>query len=350
MRRGQTAIGVILACWCGGCGDDPLPSKASGQGVADATAGDAATGQHDAAQDLAAQDADAGRNSPNDAADSADAADSGVPLPKTATATIGGARPAKVTVPDGWALQDKWPLIVLLHGFSATGGMQDLYLGLSARSTSHGFVAVVPEGTKDKVGQQFWNATAACCNFANIQVDDVAYITSLIDEAIAKLRVDPERVYLVGHSNGAFMALRMACERADRITAVASLAGAMNIDPSKCQPSRPVSVLHIHGTLDNVILFAGGALFGNDYPGAETTVADWVKLDQCPPAPAKQSAASFEDLLLGEETDQTLWQPCGQGTQVEFWKINGALHVPVFNAKFKDELVSQLLARSRTKP
>jgi polyhydroxybutyrate depolymerase len=350
---GMRAQWLLLILPLLACGDPPLDGDPGGNPQIRATAND--SGQlSDAASDAAIDAADATSTV------TAGTPDAGAPvvtlpdaptvptLPAEATATIGGARPAKVTVPKAWKDQPLWPLIVLLHGFGATGGQQDWYLGLSARATQHGFVAVVPEGTKDKVGLQFWNATKACCNFAQIPVDDVAYVGGLIDESIAKLRADPKRVYLVGHSNGGFMALRLACELSEKITAIASLAGAADIDPGNCNNARPVSVLQIHGTLDNVIQFNGGAILGNPYPAAAKTVADWVAHDGCTGAGQPLEPVNFEDLLIGKETQRTRWQPCKEGTEVEFWQVKGALHVPIFNDAFRDALLLHLLARTRT--
>ena len=73
-------------------------------------------------------------------------------------------------------------------------------------------------------------------------VDDVAYVGGLIDEALRTWPVDPKRVYIVGHSNGDFMAHRLACERADVVVAIAGLAGAgIAIDGSGCSPSKPAT-------------------------------------------------------------------------------------------------------------
>ncbi|MSP92005.1 MAG: alpha/beta fold hydrolase [Myxococcales bacterium] len=362
MRRSQARLGpwMLLATCAVACDDRPLKEAVGVTArakTAQADAGLDAGTQSDIAD---ATDATAAVVTPTDIAMGVDAgapvvvlpdgfgaADAPAPLPGAATATIGGARPAKVTVPHAWDQQSKWPLVLLLHGFGATGAQQDWYLGISARATTLGFVAVVPEGTKDKVGLQFWNATKACCNFAQNPVDDVAYVTGLIDEAIAKLRVDPTRVYLVGHSNGGFMALRLACQIAPKLTAIATLAGAADMDATACKPAQPVSLLAIHGTLDNVIQFGGGAIVGNPYPSAAVTVAGWVQRNGCPAQGEKLTDVNFEDLLFGKETHRTRWQPCQQGTDVEAWQVDGALHVPLFNDAFRDAMLQHLLARVR---
>ena len=71
--------------------------------------------------------------------------------------------------------------------------------------------------------------------------------------------VHPGRVYLLGHSNGGYMSYRLACDASDRITALASLAGATFKSPSKCNATEPVSVLQVHGTQDDLVPYEGYA-------------------------------------------------------------------------------------------
>ena len=72
--------------------------------------------------------------------------------------------------------------------------------------------------------------------------------------------MDRKRVYLIGHSNGGFMAYRMACQSADLIAGIASLAGTDVPGPRPLPPSEPVNILHIHGTADDDRPYRGGAL------------------------------------------------------------------------------------------
>ena len=157
--------------------------------------------------------------------------------------------PAKVT---GLA-----PLVVLLHGYGSTAEHHDHYLGVTEQAATRGLFVLLPDGTHEVSGKQFWDATTACCNFTGTPVDDVGYLRGLIDEAIAKRPIDPKRVYVFGHSNGGFMAYRLACDIADRVTAIAVLSGSDLPRADQCKPDRPVSVLHLHGTADPLVTYAG---------------------------------------------------------------------------------------------
>src|SRR5205085_1985187 len=80
--------------------------------------------------------------------------------------------------------------------------------------------------------------------------------------------VDPRRIFVVGHSNGGFMAYRMACDHSDTVAAIVSVAGAMYDDARKCRAAHPVSVLQVHGPPDNVIPYQGTGINGANVPRA----------------------------------------------------------------------------------
>lgn len=279
---------------------------------------------------------------PADATDTATPADTANPKPPPPT-SIGGDRPAVVYAPSNYDPSKAWPLVILLHGYSANGFVQNIYLGLSGRTTQDGFILVVPDGTKDAQGNLFWNATDYCCDFYGVGVDDVSYVLSLIDEASAGYTIDDKRVYLVGHSNGGFMSYRMACDAPDRITALVSIAGATFKSESKCKGTGAVSVLQVHGTEDETIAFGGGLV----YPGAEETAGRWVTKDGCDPSGIAGDPLDIDDQVGGAETQVTRWQGCDAGTSVELWAMQGSTHIPAFSAAFAEKAMAFLLAHSR---
>ncbi len=264
-------------------------------------------------------------------------------------ATVGGERPAKVVMPGKWDGCTRHPLVILLHGYTANSLVQDIYLGLSANAAKHGFVLLLPNATKSSKGNPFWNATETCCDFEHQNPDDVGYIRGLILEATAKLPVDPARVYLVGHSNGGFMSFRMACDEAELITGIASLAGSVTPTASACKPAKPVHVLQIHGTKDATVKYEGGKLSWNkvSYPSAEDTVKRWRGLNGCPEGAQPDSKADFDSSVAGEETTIRSWTGCKDGTSATLWKMQDAGHVPGINAAFKTALLEHVLAWRR---
>ena len=237
------------------------------------------------------------------------------------------ARPYRLVVPPGYYGQPL-PLVILLHGYSGSGQTIDNYLNMSSIARARTFFLATPDGTIDALGYRYWNATDACCAAnAPVPADDVAYLTAVIDDVSSKYNVDPKRVYIIGHSNGGFMAHRMACDRAARIAAVVSIAGAQWNYLPYCRPSEPVSVLQVHGTSDTLILYNGGP----GYPGARTTVADWAMLNRC--STSFYTAAVWDlDTQPGVETVREMVVGCPSGVGVELWSMLFASHAPSFSA------------------
>jgi polyhydroxybutyrate depolymerase len=263
---------------------------------------------------------------------------------------VGGDRPATLYVPPSYAKGTPAPLLVMLHGYGVSGVVEDIYLGLRAVAAAKGFLYVHPDGTVDEKGSRFWNATDGCCDMYGKGIDDSSYLAGLVAEIEKAVDVDRKRVYFIGHSNGGFMSYRMACDHADIVAAIGSLAGAMWLDTSKCRPSAPVSVLEVHGTADTEVAY-GGALDGGvleKYPGAETSVEDWVTLDGCAATPATPPPLDLESSLPGAETTVERWaKGCKPGGGVELWTIHGGTHIPNFGPAYLEDLTSFLLAHPK---
>ncbi len=315
-------LGWSLALAVSACGTNATTT-------ADATASDDAA----LASDVTSTDAAAGTDA--------------VSLPAPHTDTLGGARPVTVTVPDAWTPEKKWPLVLVLHGYGASGAVQSAFLGVEARATQFGYVTLAPDGTRDPTGNLFWNATPACCDFGHVDIDDVAYLTGLIDDAIAKLAVDPARVYVVGHSNGGFMAYRLACEKSAKINAIAVIAGATDMDPKACINPKPVNLLHIHGTSDATIAYNGGTIEGGQFPSAQESIGQWLTRDACDVTPTSAGQSDFDMVVDGAETTRLQYPNCPNGLAVEHWKMVGSGHIPAFTDEFRDALAAWMVARVR---
>ena len=179
------------------------------------------------------------------------------------------------------------------------------------------FIVAYPEGTRRE-----WNAGTCCGSAPSRNPDDVGYLTRVLDQVEADYSIDKTRVFVAGVSNGAMMAYRFACERAGRVTAVGSVAGAGVVDG--CQPSRPVSVLEIHGTEDQLIPYEGGkpsaveAQNAPPYTSTPVMVRRWAEIDRCPsPSPAK---------VTGPVKTET-WTGCANGSAVSLVSGQGGGHI-----------------------
>ncbi|MBS1150886.1 MAG: uncharacterized protein H6Q89_2584, partial [Myxococcaceae bacterium] len=256
------------------------------------------------------------------------------------------ARPYTLIVPGGYD-GGTVPMLVLLHGYGATGAIQNNYFDFTTLANAKKFLLATPDGTLDATGKRFWNATDACCNFVAPIIDDVKYLTAILDDAAIKFRVDPKRVYLVGHSNGGFMSHRMACDKSERIAAIVSLAGANWKVLTQCQPTSKVSVLQVHGSLDTTINYAGGSNGPFPYPGAVETVQGWSTLNGCSATPVSLSSTfDLDPNVLGSETRRSA-HTCAAGGAAELWSMEGSPHIPGLNANWGNEVWNFLAAHPK---
>jgi len=201
---------------------------------------------------------------------------------------------------------------------------------------------VLPNGTADVTGRRFWNGPPACCDFYGSGVDDVGYLTGLIEEIEDIAMIAPYGVYFVGHSNGGFMSYRMACEKPELVSAIASLAGSGYPQASDCASDVPTSVLQIHGEDDSTIPYSGD----DWYPGAEELVERWASRAGCNlSAGAAGGSLDLVNNLSGSETDVfTYSDGCINDTEVSLWTINDGPHTPYVNETFGEQLVQWLLS------
>lgn len=229
----------------------------------------------------------------------------------------------------------KAPLLVLLHGLGSSG--QELASGSDWPSfaEAHGIAWVAPNGPVDGRGRRFWAAGPECCNFDRRAVDHVAALGALITRLGASTGVDGSRVFVGGHSNGAFMAHRLACERPDLVRGIIAVAGTGPMSRDTCKPPSSLRVLQLHGEQDPIVTYAGGHLFRNPgYPehlSAQRTAADWAAALGCAPTARAAPALNLETQLPGAETRVDAYQHCKTGA-VELWSVAGGSHFLGFRA------------------
>jgi polyhydroxybutyrate depolymerase len=247
--------------------------------------------------------------------------------PEGADAVSLTVRPYAIYVPPTYQSGSPWPVVVSLHGYTGTSVSQDGFFMLREVAATNGFILVTPEGTRDGRGQRFWNATPACCNIDKRDVDDFAYLQAVLDDVEAKYSVDKKRIYVTGHSNGAFMSHRLACDSANRIAAIVALSGAGFTEAGDCRPTEPVAVLSVHGDADTLIRYEGGKIGDQSYPGESKTVSDWAQRNGCSGDLLEYGEVDVDQSRPGAEAQQRRYGAC-RGAAVELWTLRGSGHVP----------------------
>jgi polyhydroxybutyrate depolymerase len=219
------------------------------------------------------------------------------------------------------------PAVLSLHGGGGNARQHRKSSGMDTAADRDGYIAVYPNGTGRTAGQLLtWNA-GNCCGSAQAQgVDDVEFISGLLDDLGRRAALDTRRIYVAGHSNGGMMAHRLGEALPQRFAAIASVAGAHV--PSTAM-GRAMPVLHIHSEDDPRALYRGG--LGPPFPmtnsrvlhpAVDATLSAWAKHNGCDPA-----ATEREFKEVGEHTARRMvYGNCRDGAEVALWKLTGAGH------------------------
>ena len=234
--------------------------------------------------------------------------------PTLHTITIEGMQPRTyyLNVPAKYSAETSTPLLLALH--SRTSTAKTIFTDSQILSWAESMNLIVA-GLNGAVyeGASSWNAGLCCENATTYGENDLLFASTVIDFVTSKYSVDKSRIWAMGHSNGGMMAYRLACDLSEKITAIAVVTGAL-MDPT-CSPTKPVSILHIHGNLDPTILFHGGGKFEN--PSIFHSVQDMAYRNLCSGSP-KESSNAIEERYIwvctnGVETQLVNYQEQSHG-------------------------------------
>ena len=251
----------------------------------------------------------------------------------TTASLVSEGRTATLTMPGGHDYERALPLVIALHGYSSSGSFNAWWMSLYDSVHENEHLLLTPDGTLNWIAMRYWNATDACCNLFDSSVDDVAFLEGLIGEAVTNYGADPEGVVLIGHSNGGFMAHRMACERGNLIETIISLNGATwNDFNNDCPDTGRPNILHVHSTLDGIIQYDGGSgPTGEQYPSAPQSTSFWATRSGCDSTWTNLGAIDLTSSDGVAETDNLEHLNCADGNRVSHWRINNGNHAPSLN-------------------
>ena len=209
------------------------------------------------------------------------------------------------------------PLILNMHGYTSNALAQQAYSNFMPIADTANFLMVYPQGTTYN-SQPFWNA-----GISSTLVDDISFLSDLIDSLSLQYNINSNRIYATGMSNGGFMSHTLACELSNRIAAIASVTGSIFTTQfgSNCHPTRPVPVLQISGTSDGTVPYAGNTTM----QPIDSVVKYWVNYNNC------NSTPSFSNVPNTNTTDGCTAEHYrylngNSGSSVELYKIIGGGH------------------------
>jgi polyhydroxybutyrate depolymerase len=221
-----------------------------------------------------------------------------------------------VYLPKNYTPEKKRPLFINMHGFTSTMSQQMTYSGFNATADLKDCIVVYPDGVQNR-----WNSGT---NFGvSSGVDDVGFLSKLIDRMILLYNADPEMIYSTGYSAGGFMSYRLACDLTNRVTAIAPVAASIVEDTyQRCAPARPISVIAFNGTADGVTNYNG---FPGNFRSVLEVINLWVTKNSC------DTPATFTDLpnTVGNDNStvtKIAYEQCSGSTEVVLMRINNGGH------------------------
>ena len=197
----------------------------------------------------------------------------------------------RVYIPKRYDASNATPVIVVFHGGGGNPESMIRLTGMNSKADEAGFLVVYPSGTGKLANALLTFNGGECCGYAmENKIDDVGFTRELLDDLAKVANVDVDRVFATGLSNGGIMAHYVASELSDRIAAIAPVGGPLMMDAPR--NTRPVPVMHFHGTADAFAPFKGG--YGKGFLGrskvtsfrsVDHTIQNWVKANGCKTEP-----------------------------------------------------------------
>lgn len=236
----------------------------------------------------------------------------------------GQRRTYHVHTPKSYTGKTPLALVLAFHGGGGNGRNMEQMSGFSGKADRENFIVVYPNGLGRLENILLtWNA-GGCCDYAMEQnVDDVKFVSALIDKLSRDYSVDKKRVYATGFSNGALLSHRLAAEIPEKLAAIAPVAGAL-FDSSP-KPKGRVAVLMIHGLADTAVPYKGGdsqrervqKRQSEPYKSLDYAARYWSGNNACRPVPIKSAAGNIT---------REKYAGCSSGADVEVLTISDGLH------------------------
>ncbi|SIN94279.1 extracellular catalytic domain type 1 short-chain-length polyhydroxyalkanoate depolymerase [Chitinophaga niabensis] len=243
--------------------------------------------------------------------------------PANGSITVDGLiRTYTLHLPPNYREGSDFSLVIAMHGGGGNGGQFESSSRLSQKADAAKFIVVYPNGVKGDglLKAQTWNA-GGCCDYArDHNINDVKFISLLIDHLVAKYKINPKKVYATGHSNGGMMAYRLACELSDKIAAIAPNSSTMVVT-QPCNASRAVPILHMHSVQDNNVPYAGGVGTGvskHYNPPLDSVFQVWSLKNAC--------ATPAQVIVNNNSYKLTKWTDCSNNTTIQYYLTKDGGH------------------------
>ena len=242
---------------------------------------------------------------------------------------LGFRRSYLLHTPQGYDSTGPLPLIVALHGGFSTALDMEKETGFSEIADREKFFVAYPNGIGLFGRLQHWNAYH-CCGFSmRWGIDDVQFVSMVIDRIRTQVKIDSSRIYIVGYSNGGMLGYLYAARNPDIVAAVAGIATTIGSRSSPDEPEiridrphAPVPVIAFHGLMDQIVPYGGGRLNSPYwYVSVRESMLFWIEANKCAAEPIREN-------MMGGRMIKYTWNGKENGTEVVLFTLRGWGHLP----------------------
>ncbi len=240
------------------------------------------------------------------------------------TITIDGlVRTYTLNLPPNYYESSGFSLVIAMHGGGGDAAQFESTSKLTEKANAAQFVVVYPEGVKSTgpIAARTWNA-GSCCDYAvTNNINDVKFISQLIDKLLGAYKINSKKVYATGHSNGGMLSYRLACEMPNKIAAIAP--NGCTMVAATCNPTRPVPVLHMHSVLDSKVPYQGGLGSGVGtstiyLPSLDSVLNAWSLKNTC--------TTTAQVLINNSSYKFTKWSSCSNAVTIQYYLTQDGGH------------------------
>jgi polyhydroxybutyrate depolymerase len=237
----------------------------------------------------------------------------------------------EIHLPANYDPNRAYPVVLVLHGGGGYPAGAAYQTGMDAVADREGFVVAYPAGYSTALFKDrllVWNDGRRFDDGSEVKDDSVGFISAVLDDLSALIKLDANRVYCTGMSNGAHMCYRLARQLSHRIAAIAAVTGHERVDGPLPPPPRKISVMQVSGRKDEYAPYKGGmpsggkGLLKNKFQAemdpVEDVVESWAKFNKC-----DMNSKTVRRIGSAEETRYTA---CADGTEVVLWTLDDGGH------------------------
>ncbi len=233
-------------------------------------------------------------------------------------------------IPDSYDGRAEVPLVVFLHGGGGNAQTAQGFSNFNQVSDENGFLMLYPQAFFETAADSYAWADGRGLAPDKLGIDDVGFVDALVTALKREYKIDSQRVYLCGFSNGSFLTQRIAFQKNNQFAAFGTLGGTMNESLyNSGNPGRALPMMYVFGTADPLVPYEGGYVSGNTDLEAVKSVEDavgfWRDNNSCSITEPKKNVPNT-NATDNSTVEIYQYSNCACSATVKFYKVINAGH------------------------